>query len=222
MQNTLNILITYKLALFSGIFTTFKLCGTGMFFGIFFGLFFGYISHRKLNLSHYILGFLWFVFSSTPIIIVFFWFHYPLQSILDLVIEPFWTSCFVLTLLCTLLVAKVTQYALDDFPSQYRIAGIVSGMSKSDIFIKIEFPLISRALIPQFMGIFVNIIHYSTFASLISTQEIFRIGQQINSQIYKPVEIYTILALVFVVMCFPINLLAYFVQKKFTRSISEN
>jgi ABC-type amino acid transport system permease subunit len=59
------------------------------------------------------------------------------------------------------------------------------------------------------------------FASLISVQELFRVAQQINSQIYKPIEIYTALAVFFIAICLPLNLLAYWFKKKYTRNLSE-
>jgi ABC-type amino acid transport system permease subunit len=52
-------------------------------------------------------------------------------------------------------------------------------------------------------------------------QELFRVTQQINSLIYKPIEIYTALAVFFIAICLPLNLLAYWLKKKYTRNLSE-
>ena len=60
------------------------------------------------------------------------------------------------------------------------------------------------------------------FASLISVEEIFRVAQRINAQIYRPVEIYTALGLFFLAVCLPVNGLAYWLQKRYTRNISEH
>jgi len=59
------------------------------------------------------------------------------------------------------------------------------------------------------------------FASLISVEEIFRVSQRINSTIYRPVEIYTALALFFLAVCLPINLAAAYLKKRYTRDLSE-
>jgi ABC-type amino acid transport system permease subunit len=60
------------------------------------------------------------------------------------------------------------------------------------------------------------------FASLISVEEIFRVSQRINSLEYKPVEIYTALALFFLSISLPVNALALWLRSRFTRNISEN
>ena len=59
------------------------------------------------------------------------------------------------------------------------------------------------------------------FASLISVNEIFRVAQQINAQIYRPVEIYTALGVLFLVVCLPLNGLALWLKARFTRDLSE-
>jgi polar amino acid transport system permease protein len=67
----------------------------------------------------------------------------------------------------------------------------------------------------------VGMLHATLFASLISVEEIFRVSQRINSTIYRPVEIYTALALFFLMVCLPINLLAAYLKKRYTRDLSE-
>jgi ABC-type amino acid transport system permease subunit len=59
------------------------------------------------------------------------------------------------------------------------------------------------------------------FASLISVGEIFRVAQRINSEVYRPVEIYTALALFFLAVCLPLHGLAQYLKKRYTRNLSE-
>jgi ABC-type amino acid transport system permease subunit len=59
------------------------------------------------------------------------------------------------------------------------------------------------------------------FASLISVEEIFRVAQRINATIYQPVEIYTALAIFFLIICLPLNGLAIYLKKKYTLNLSE-
>ncbi|HAX91869.1 MAG TPA: amino acid ABC transporter permease, partial [Rhodospirillaceae bacterium] len=46
-------------------------------------------------------------------------------------------------------------------------------------------------------------------------------AQRINSIIYRPIEIYTALALFFLAVCLPVNLLAAWLKKRYTRDYSE-
>ena len=64
-------------------------------------------------------------------------------------------------------------------------------------------------------------LHTTLFASLISVEEIFRVAQRINAQIYKPVEIYTALGIFFLAISLPLNGLALWLPERFTRNTSE-
>ena len=119
-------------------------------------------------------------------------------------------------------VADLVRNALVNFPNQYKLAAKVCGLSPSDTFSKIEFPIIFRQIIPGLLNIQVNILQLTIFASLISVEEVFKVAQEINSQIYQPVEIYSTLAIFFIVICLPLNGVAMWLKYKFTRDISES
>lgn len=216
-----NILYTYREALLSGLLVTLELSVVVWFSGLLFGVFFGVLAHRQKEIAGKFLRIFSFVLASIPILVLLFWLHYPLQTLLGIVILPFITAAFAISLVNIVSVAQIVRDALDDFPEQYTIAGKVCGLSEKEIFLKIEFPIIFRQIIPQFLTLQVSMLQMTLFASLISVQELFRVVQQINSIIYKPVEIYTVLALFFIAICLPLNLLAYWLKKKYTRNFSE-
>jgi ABC-type amino acid transport system permease subunit len=60
------------------------------------------------------------------------------------------------------------------------------------------------------------------FASLISVDEIFRVAQRINARVYRPIEVYTALGVFFLAICLPMNGIALWLRRKYTRDLSEN
>ena len=119
-------------------------------------------------------------------------------------------------------VADLVRTALDDFPKQYLTAAKVSGLTKKQTIMNIQLPLIFRQVLPGLLLLQVMMLHTTLFASLISVEEIFRVAQRINAQIYRPVEIYTALGVFFLMVSLPINGFALWFKAKFTRDISEN
>jgi len=220
-MNAFDIIIKYKEGLLSGLLVTLSLCLIVWITGLVFGVLFGSFAHRQKDSTGFVLKLLSFFFASIPFLVLLFWLHYPLQELLGVVIMPFITAAVALSLLNIVGVAQVVRDALNDFPGQYTVAGKVCGLTDKEIFSKIEFPIIFRQIIPQLLTLEVNMLQMSVFASLISVDEIFRVAQQINSTIYKPVEIYTALAIFFIAICLPLNLLAYWLKNKYTRNISE-
>lgn len=216
-----SIITTYKEGLFSGLLITLGLCVIIWLSGLLFGALFGAIAHRQKKSAGWFLKIISFLLASTPVLVLLFWLHYPLQALLGIVIIPFFTAAFALSLINIVGVAQIVRDALDDFPEQYSVAGKVCGLTDKEIFLTIELPILFRQTIPQFLTLQVSMLQLTLFASLISVQELFRVAQQINSLIYKPIEIYTALAVFFIAICLPLNLFAYWFKNKYTRNISE-
>jgi polar amino acid transport system permease protein len=162
-----------------------------------------------------------FTLSGIPILVFLFWLHYPLQSVLGIVVNPFYTAAAALSIVNILLVADLIRGVLKDFPEQYVMAARVCGLSNRQTVLRIQLPIIFRQVIPGLLLIQVSMLQATLFASLISVDEIFRVAQRINSQVYRPVEIYTALAVLFLVVCLPLHGIAYWLKARFTRDLSE-
>jgi polar amino acid transport system permease protein len=222
MNVIFNILNQYHEALLLGFFVTFKLCLIAWIGGLILGSVLGYFAYAYKSYFGKFLTIIGFFISSTPFLIIIFWFHYPFQELFSLVVDPFWTSGLVLVLISTISVAQIIRSSLDTFPTQYLLMAKVCGLSRHDTLIQIQLPIILQNIIPQFLQLQVNVLHLTLFTSLISTQELFRVGQQINSLTNRPVEIYTTLGLFYILISLPINLIAFWLQQKYTRNFSEN
>jgi len=220
-MTVLDILIKYQAAFLQGLWVTLQLSaviwGSGLILGSAIGLL-GNKYKAEVGLPSRILSFL---LSGIPILVFLFWLHYPAQAMFNLVVDPFYTAALTLSIVNIFAVADVVRGALNDFPQQYMTAAKVSGLTKQQTVFKIQFPLILREILPTLLLLQVTMLHTTLFASLISVEEIFRVAQRINAQIYKPVEIYTALGLFFLVVCLPINGFAHWLKHRFTRNLSE-
>jgi len=156
-----------------------------------------------------------FITKVIPVLVLLFWLHYPLQGMLGIVIDPFWTTIFALGLINIIAVANIVASELELLPKSYREAGITLGMSKNQIVKHIELPLLVRRTLPQLLLTQAAMLEYTLFASLISVPELFRTAQTINAMIYKPVEIYSLLVLFFLIILAPLHLLISWLQKKY-------
>lgn len=162
-----------------------------------------------------------FMLSGVPILVFLFWLHYPAQAMFNVVIDPFITAAFTLSVVNIFGVADTVRGALNDFPQQYLTAAKVTGLTKKQTIFKIQLPLILRQILPTLLFLQVVMMHTTLFASLISVEEIFRVAQRINAQIYRPVEIYTALGFFFLAVSLPVNGFALWLKARFTRDISE-
>lgn len=200
---------------------TFELALIIWFAGLLFGSILGSLAARwKLTLGLPVRT-IAFALSGMPVLVFLFWLHYPLQSMLGIVVDPFITAALTLSILNIFSVSEVVRIVLRDFPEQYIIAARVCGLSQWQTLTYIQLPIVLRQTIPGLLMIQVNMLQATLFASLISVNEIFRVAQQINSVIYKPVEIYTALGILFLAICLPMNGFALWLRQRYTRDFSE-
>jgi polar amino acid transport system permease protein len=157
-----------------------------------------------------------FLLSGIPVLVLLFWLHYPAQSLIHITVDPFWTSVLALGLVNIFSVADIVRPVIEQFPKQYVVAARVCGLSELQSIVHIRLPLILRQVTPSLLTAQVTILQATLFASLISVNEIFRVAQQINSREYRPVEIYTTLALFFLAICLPLNGFAIFLRNRFS------
>lgn len=220
-MSMIDILSTYHTAFLQGLGVTLKLSLVVWVVGLGFGFLLGVLGASRTATYGRLVSISSFLLSGLPLLVLLFWLHYPLQAMLNIVIDPFITAAFALILVNTFGVADVVKGALNDFPVQYVLAARVSGLTPREVLIHIKIPILLRQLIPVLLATQVTMLQATLFASLISVEEIFRVAQRINSLIYKPVEIYSALGLFFLMVCLPLNGLAMWLKLRFTRNLSE-
>jgi len=216
------IIIKYREGLQQGLLVTLELCliiwGAGIVGGSLLGVA-GAKWKSWIGVPSRIIS---FVLSGIPVLVFLFWLHYPLQAELHVVIPPFYTAAAALSLLNVVAVADLVRAVLRDFPQQYIVAAQVCGLTHKDIVLRIQLPIVLRQIIPGLLTLQVNMLQVTIFASLISVDEIFRVTQRINAEIYQPVEVFTALGVFFLAICLPMNGLALWLRMRFTRDVSEN
>lgn len=216
----LEILTQYREAFLSGAAMTLKLAAFAWAIGIFAGVVVGVFSSRS-KLSGAISFGVEFLISSTPVLVLLFWFHFPAQQLLSVVIDPFWTSLAVFSAINTFFVSGIVRNSAKQIPREFIETARVYGISAKSAFLRIEFPLILRGAIPSLLTAQVTVLHMTLFASLISVDELFRAAQRVNSIEYRPVEIYTIVAIFYLAISLPLNALAIHLRSKYSRDFSE-
>lgn len=217
IDSIFDIIEKYHLEFLQGLWVTFQLCFFTWIIGIALGGFLGYISSTQDKFLGFFLKATAFIVSGVPILVFLFWLHYPAQTFLNIVVNPFFTALIMLAIINTFAVMEIVRNGLKNLPKQYVEVAKLCGLSKSKTFFKIELPILLRHILPSLIVAQVNIIHLSLFASLISVNEIFRVAQRIIAIEYKPVEIYTALGIFFLIINLPILGLAKYVNHKFTK-----
>ncbi len=217
-----DIIVTFRAAFLSGLAVTLELCAIIWSAGLVLGGLLGVAGDRWPGGFGAVSRVGSFILSGLPVLVFLFWLHYPLQVALGVVIPPFYTAAAALATLNVFAVSELVRGVLHDFPAQYVTAAKVCGLTPAQTARHIQLPIILRQLLPGLLTTQVYMLQATLFASLISVDEIFRVAQQVNARVFRPVQIYTALGLFFLAVCLPLNGLALWLRKRYTRDLSEN
>jgi len=138
------ILLEYQNLFLGGFLTTLKLIGIIALIGIPLGILFGVVASRYSNTMKQILKSLKFFTKIVPVLVLLFWLHYPLQGLLNIVIDPFWTTILALSFVNTIAVGYLVYTELELLPKSYYEAGVTLGLTKKQAITNIELPNIKE------------------------------------------------------------------------------
>jgi polar amino acid transport system permease protein len=220
-MNVIDIFATYKEGFLQGLLVTFRLCLFIWVIGIVVGTLFGILSakyHKSFGLVTRVISVL---LSGVPVIVLLYWLYYPMQQELQIDIPAFSIAVFAFSFVNTFTVGELVRNAIKDLPQQYIIAAKVSGLKELPILLRIQIPLIFKQLLGPVLLVQITMLQNSIFASLINVDDIFRQIQRINAIVYKPIELYSALALFFIIISVPLTLLGYYLKRKYARDYSE-
>jgi len=210
----IDVLIEYRYLFLQGFLTTIKLLFLIIIIGVPLGVFLGVCGGRYSKTISLCVGGLKFLTKIIPVLVLLFWLHFPLQDILNIVVDPFWTTVVALAFVNLVATAFIVQSELKLLPVAYREAGMTLGMTKGQIVRYIELPILMKRALPSIALIQAAMLEYTLFASLISVPELFRVSQTINSMIYDPVAIYSLLVIFFVIILAPLHIFITLYRKK--------
>ena len=144
------------------------------------------------------------IFRTLPVLVLLVWFFFCAPILLGGVrISAFLSAVLVLSLNLSAFVAEITRAGIDAVPKRDIEAGAAAGFSRGQIVRFITMPVALRIMIPPLVGQFINSIKLSVLASVIAVPELLHQTTDIISQVYRPFEFYTVLAVLFLVILLP-------------------
>jgi polar amino acid transport system permease protein len=152
-----------------------------------------------------LIGQLWGeVIRNTPILVQLLWTYYVLPIVFGIEINAFFASIIGLSIYSSAFIAEVYRAGIQSVPKGHREAAQVLGLSPFDAFVRIVMPQAIRTILPPLAANFVQLIKYSSLASVISVGEVTRRATELSSTTFRPLEIFSFVALVYLVICWPL------------------
>ncbi|WP_026735223.1 amino acid ABC transporter permease [Fischerella sp. PCC 9605] len=178
------------------------------------GVLLGVLSVISLSLISWLARLFIELFLAVPALVLLVWLYYSLPLIVSgLVIDG--QNCAILGLGLSLsaFVAEIIRGGINSVPSGEIEVAYCTGMSRLQAIRYILIPQVIRKSWPPLMGQYITTYKFSTLASVIAVPEILHTANSIIAQTYRPLEVYSAVAVMFIVTIIPLNILLRRVQR---------
>lgn len=200
--------------LFGGIWLTIALSAVSIFFSVILGLF---ISLPGLSPNNYLRGFnrsYVETFRSIPVLVLILWVYYGLPVVLGISLSPFAAGILALALSDSAFEAEIFRAGIQSIERGQTEAADALGFNYPQKMWYIVLPQAIRRILPPLGNQFVYMLKMSSLLSIIGLQELTRKANELTVTIYRPLEIYTVLVLEYLIL---ILMVSWMVRRLETR-----
>jgi polar amino acid transport system permease protein len=148
-------------------------------------------------------------FLALPVLVLVIWIYYCLPLVDPrFLLNGFVAATLGLSLSLAAFVAEIVQAGVRTVPRGQLEVALCLGMSWFQTVRSIVAPQAIRRMLPPLMGQYVTCYKLSTLASVVAVPELLHTGSSIIAVTYRPLEVYTAIAVIFAVTVVPLNMLA--------------
>ena len=143
------------------------------------------------------------VFRNTPVLIQLIWFYYAFPIVLGQQLSPVTAAILALTLNTSAYCAEIFRGGIESIAREQWEAAKAIGMSRMTSLRRIILPQVGKRMLPAFTNRGIELAKVTSLASVLAVHEIMYQGRLLSSTYYRPLEILTVVALVYFVLIYP-------------------
>jgi polar amino acid transport system permease protein len=146
------------------------------------------------------------VIRNTPILVQLLWVYYVLPIVFNIRISSFAAILIGLSVYMAAFMSEVYRSGIQAVPKGHREAAQVLGLTPFQSFRRVVLPQAIRFTLPPLASNFVQLIKFSSLGAVISVTEITRRGMELSSSTFRPLEIFSFIAVVYFFICWPLSM----------------
>lgn len=193
---------------------TFAIAAGTIVAGVIFGVLLALLRLSRLRVLILPVMLLIEVLRAVPPVILVVWVYYCLPILTGWSFGAVQTSILALALYSGAFYAEIFRAGVQSVQRGHLEAAYASGMTRVRTLRRITAPLAFQSVLPPFVSQCILVLKNTSLASFIAVPEILYQGQRISIQTFRPLEILTSIAGIFVALIIPLTLLANYAEAR--------
>ncbi|MFD1911016.1 amino acid ABC transporter permease [Halodurantibacterium flavum] len=207
----------YREALLSGLLGTLRIFAICLAAGLSLGLVIGLARYSQRRVLRWPAAAFIEFFRNTPVLVQIFWFYFAFPMLVPFDISPLMAAALGISLNSAAFSAEIWRGGIQSLdPGQWEAARAI-GMRHLQIMRRIILPQALRRMLPALTNRGIEIFKMTTLASAIAYGEMLHQARMIASFNYNPIEAYTVVALLFFAILYPIVRATYVLERRMAK-----
>lgn len=212
-------LVTNSLPLLlKGAAVTLEITALAVGLGLIFGLFAALAQLSRVSVLRWCAKVYVDFIRGTPLLVQIFIIYFALPAILNTRIDPFVAAVAACSLNSGAYIAEIFRAGIQSIDLGQMRAGLSLGMNWKMTMRYIILPQAFKRIIPPLGNEFIAMLKDSSLVSVIGFEELTRSGQLIIAETYGSLEIWSAVAILYLVMTLSITRLVSYLEKRFRAS----
>ena len=205
-----------------GLWVTIKLSLISAIFSIIFGILFGLFMLIKNPITKIISQIYLQAIRIMPPLVLLFIAYFGVTRIYGVHISAETSAITIFTIWGTAEMGDLVRGSIESIPKSQIENAIALALDKKQIYLYVIIPQIIRRLIPLSVNLITRMIKTTSLVVLIGIVEVLKVGQQIidTNRFQYPngaIWIYGVIFLLYFLSCWPLSMLAKFLEKRWSR-----
>jgi polar amino acid transport system permease protein len=158
------------------------------------------------------------IFRCTPLLVQIVWFYYALPVVLGIDIPGHVAAVLVLSLYTGAFYAEIIRGGVNSIERGQWDAARAIGMRRNQVMRHVILPQAVKRMIPPFMNQSIIQLKNTSLVSTIAVADLLYQGTIITAATYRPLEVYTMVAIIYFLVLFPLTLAAQQVERRLARA----
>ena len=208
----------YRQVFLRGIEITLVLTWWALLIGLGLGLLLGLMRSSRLAALRWPAAIYVDVFRATPILVQLVWIYYALPIVLGLQMGNITAASVGIGLHAAAYIAEIFRGGIASIDRGQSDAAKSLGMGYGQSMRRIILPQAVRRMVPPFINEFATLMKLTTLGSVLAVNELLHESENLINTTYRPLEVYTAVAVMFGVMIYPFILLSQQLEQRWKKN----
>ncbi|MBC9207610.1 amino acid ABC transporter permease [Roseomonas aerophila] len=158
------------------------------------------------------------VFRCTPVLVQLVWFYYALPILSGIEMSATTAGVLALSLYGGAFYSEIIRGGINSIEPGQTEAALALGMTPSQSMRRIVLPQALKRMVPPLMNQSIIQLKNTSLVSVLAVPDLLYQGQAVAHDSYRPLEIYTLVAVIYFVILFPLTLLVGRLERRLARA----